>query len=93
MLNKPPTPKAKVFLTPEQRTAYDKLIEGLRAIGNLDAGDTETLLAWDPVGINACLEGAAYKAIKAIHEFDDRTWPDERTMWDELIDAKLLKAS
>lgn len=91
MANQKKQVKPKVYLTAEQSAAYEKLIEGLRAIGNLDAMDTETLLAWDPVGIHECLRWAATGAIKAIHEYDDRPYPDDRTMWDELIDAKLCK--
>ncbi len=86
----------KINLTAEQRAAYDKLVEGVRAIANLDAPDTETLLAWlhtsGPV-VEPVLEEASLAAIESIQHADGREWIEPRNLWEEWIEDRILHAA
>lgn len=88
----------KIHLTDEQRAAYDKLTDALQGIVDLTAGDTEAILAWlksssgGPIGVRPSVVTASFEAIESIHNYDDRTFPDDRTLWDEQVERRLLKA-
>ena len=82
----------KIQLTKVQAEAYAKLREGILAVANLDAIDSNILQEWlsqsfgGPIGEHGIVFDVAHAVLREIDGYDDRQYPDDCD-WDQMVVA------